>query len=422
MRYAITWIVLAAGIAIGIGSVNWSFLNRIADRGVRSGANVIGFFPKTHNSLRYEYNVAGRSFQGQSQPSTPNPPAVQLAIGSAVVIYYDPEKPEDSVLGDPKPILLNETISILLAATIVPTFLVVVWAGRTSRKKAIQALLWTGVGIVAAAASLLGIWLRINRPSSRPVTTQFITVDKEVKVQVVDWGGSGRALVFIPGLGLTARATFDEFAPKFTRDFHVYGITRRGIGSSSRPTSGYSADRLGDDVLAVLDALKLERVVLVGHSAGGSELSSVATRHPERVAGLIYLEAGYAYAYYCPESPPPPPIDQKWPAPIKAILEGYQHYTDIRAPTLAIYAIPNDLSWRFKNDPIGLAKAEAEEVARNLPQMKAFEKGVPSARVVNIPRANHWVFHSNEAEVLREMNEFLRKLPQQTVALKKPPS
>ena len=274
-------------------------------------------------------------------------------------------------------------------------------------------LLWTGTGVLIVAALLFGFWVKIKIPSYPPVATQFITVDKTVKIQVVDWGGSGRALVFIPGLGNTARVTFDEFAPKFTRDYHVYGITRRGFGNSSRPVSGYSADRLGDDVLAVLDALKLDRVVLIGHSMGGAELSSVATRHPERVAGLIYLEAAYAYAFYCPASPPPSAIDPKWPAPVKAILEGQQHYTDIRVPTLAIYAIPNDSSWRFKNDPAGLAKAEAEEVARNLPQMKAFEKGVPSAKVINIPRANHWVFWSNEAEVLREMNAFLRSLPEQ---------
>jgi pimeloyl-ACP methyl ester carboxylesterase len=61
----------------------------------------------------------------------------------------------------------------------------------------------------------------------------------------------------------------------------------------------YSADRLGDDVLAVIDTFKLDRPVLVGHSLGGGlELSSVGSRHPERVAGLIYLDAGYSYAYY----------------------------------------------------------------------------------------------------------------------------
>ena len=51
-------------------------------------------------------------------------------------------------------------------------------------------------------------------------------------------------------------------------------------------------------MLAVLDALKLSHPVLVGHSAGGEELSSVGSRHPERIAGLIYLDAAYQYAYY----------------------------------------------------------------------------------------------------------------------------
>ena len=82
-------------------------------------------------------------------------------------------------------------------------------------------------------------------------------------------------LIFLAGLGNTAHV-FDDFAPKLTPEYHVYGITRRGFGASSAPapdTANYSADRLGDDVLAVLDALKLERRVLVGHSIAGEELS-----------------------------------------------------------------------------------------------------------------------------------------------------
>jgi len=79
--------------------------------------------------------------------------------------------------------------------------------------------------------------------------------------------------------------------------FHVYGITRRGFGESGFSAEGYGADRLGDDVLAVLNALKLSRLVLVGHSIAGEELSSVANRHPERVAGLVYLDAAYPYAF-----------------------------------------------------------------------------------------------------------------------------
>src|SRR5207244_6562436 len=63
-------------------------------------------------------------------------------------------------------------------------------------------------------------------------------------------------------------------------------------------TENDAAERLGEDVVEVIDALKLARPVLVGHSLAGEELSSVGSRHPERVAGMIYLEAGYSYAYY----------------------------------------------------------------------------------------------------------------------------
>ena len=48
----------------------------------------------------------------------------------------------------------------------------------------------------------------------------------------------------------------------------------------------------------MLDVLKFERPVLVGHSIAGEELRSIGSRHPERVAGLIYLDAGFPYAYY----------------------------------------------------------------------------------------------------------------------------
>ena len=130
-------------------------------------------------------------------------------------------------------------------------------------------------------------------------SVQFVTVEPSVNLEVLDWGGTGRPLVFLTGLGDTAHA-FDNFAPKFTGKYHVYGITRRGFGESSYPTpdrDNYSSDRLGDDVLAVIAALNLQKPVLVGHSIAGEELSSVGSRHPETVSGLIYLDPGYSAFY-----------------------------------------------------------------------------------------------------------------------------
>jgi non-heme chloroperoxidase len=297
-------------------------------------------------------------------------------------------------------------------------------------------------------------------------TVQFITVDTGVKLEVLDWGGTGRPLVLLTGLGNNAHV-FDKFAQKLTSTYHVYGITRRGYGASSAPASGYSADRLGDDVLAVLDALKLNRPVLAGHSIAGEELSSIGSRHPEKVAGLIYLDAGYSYAYYdrargdlnidlidlqkkleqlqpgkepaerrvlvhdlletnLPgferdlrelkknlEAAPPAPgaSPRKLPVAAQAILAGMQKYTDVRVPILAIYALPHDVGSQFKDDPAARAAAEARDLDTTGAQVKAFETGLPSARVVRLPHANHYVFQSNEADVLREMNAFIASLP-----------
>ena len=171
-----------------------------------------------------------------------------------------------------------------------------------------------------------------------------MTVDHDVKLEVLDWGGpsTGRTLVLVPGLGNTAHI-FDVLATKLTARYHVVGVTRRGFGDSSAPASGYGADRLGDDVLAVIDALKISKPVLAGHSLGGEELSSIGSRYPERVAGLIYLDAGYSYAFYAPGIDPfPPPPTTSLPPIIEGIMKGTQKYTRIPVPILAIYALPHD--------------------------------------------------------------------------------
>ena len=99
----------------------------------------------------------------------------------------------------------------------------------------------------------------------------------------------------------------------------MYGITRRGFGASGYAPTSNPSDRLGEDVLAVIDSLKLNKPILVGHSIAGVELSSVANSHPDRVTALVYLDAAYPYAFdngkgttmkqiqeLHPPQPPPP--------------------------------------------------------------------------------------------------------------------
>src|SRR5262245_26802875 len=97
-----------------------------------------------------------------------------------------------------------------------------------------------------------------------PHQVRWVTVDSSVRLEVLDWGGSGRPLVLL-GCYLTGHA-YDDFAPKLTNQFHVYAITRRGIGVSDKPTAGYSVQRSTDHVLEVLDPLKLQKSLPVGNS------------------------------------------------------------------------------------------------------------------------------------------------------------
>jgi non-heme chloroperoxidase len=302
-------------------------------------------------------------------------------------------------------------------------------------------------------------------PSSH--VKRFVTVSDRVQLEVLDWAGSGRPLVLLPGGGNTAHV-FDQFASKLTADFHVYGITRRGFGESGfePPTSG--GDTYGDDVLAVLDALKLERPVLVGHSIGGQELSSVATRYPTRVAALVYLDAGYPYAFdngkgptmkefedlRAPQPPPPteadlatfttlrqyllrvqgftfPEAELRQQRPVRpdgrvgktrdfpgysTLLGGMKKYVAIPVPALVFFALPRGVGrWIDSSTDPKLREQASAYTAAVTPlivrQAQLIEEGVPTARVVKLPGANHFIYLSHEAEVIRQIKSFLSRVP-----------
>lgn len=300
-------------------------------------------------------------------------------------------------------------------------------------------------------------------------TSRLIPVERDVRVEVVDWGGTGRPFVLLAGLGATAH-DLQRFAARLTNEYRVYGITRRGSGASSTPAKGYLADRLADDVLAVIDSLGLRRPVIAGHSFAGAELSSIGSRRPDAVAGLIYLDAGYPYAFYnaaqgnylidvnemrrrvealsvardaaetrrlieallatdlpaferairerLAQLPPvstsprpgPPRVVGFTPSPaIDSMMLGQQRYTQIRAPVLAIYALPHRPPPRLAGDSAAMARWHASQAGWPA-QAEAFELGVPNARVVRIPNADHAVFESHPEEVLREIRLFIAAL------------
>lgn len=130
-----------------------------------------------------------------------------------------------------------------------------------SRSRIAMTLLAAGVILAAWATATPRLQAENPQMPTPRYTQRFVTVAPGVEIQVLDWGGSGRPVILLAGLGLDAHE-FDGFAPKLTSRYHVYAISRRGFGQSSAPTpncENYSATRLADDVLAVMQALKIRR-------------------------------------------------------------------------------------------------------------------------------------------------------------------
>jgi len=337
----------------------------------------------------------------------------------------------------------------------------------------------TGVSAALVAISLSGF---AQGPcsawhDSSPHTVQFVTVENGVWLEVLDWGGSPtRNIVLLAGSGNTAHV-FDDFALKLTARSHVYGITRRGFGASSHPESGYDDQRLADDVLRVLDALNIRRPVLVGHSMAGSELTTLGSQHSDRLAGLVYLDAGDDPGDFSGNNPAYGALFDKLsttlrPAPLteadkgsfqamrdrqmrimrfafpeaefrnlfdcnsdgsvgpnrtptsvrKAIAEGSKKrdYSNIRVPILYFPAAPPGRAdgrsqyYHFEPQNAEQRTALGRIYAADRLYLDRYETNMKNAkggvRIVELPGADHYVFFTNEYEVLRGLREFFAGL------------
>lgn len=99
------------------------------------------------------------------------------------------------------------------------------------------------------------------------------------------------------------------------------------------------------------------------------------------------------------------------PEAASAIFKGYEHYTTpIQLPMLAIMGCPQNKGANFRADTPKNAAAAAASDANQARQIDAFERGQPTARVIRIADANHYIFISNRTQVFDEMNEFLNRL------------
>jgi len=110
-RFLLLWLAGACLVAIGLGSFNVLSLYPLARRGVETVGTVTGFEPDNHRTVHYTFEVNGKTFSS-SQEGGVDGNATKTSAKHAV--FYLPEDPNTSCIGDPMPMLWNEMISISL--------------------------------------------------------------------------------------------------------------------------------------------------------------------------------------------------------------------------------------------------------------------------------------------------------------------
>ncbi len=261
--------------------------------------------------------------------------------------------------------------------------------------------------------------------------------------------------------GHTAHS-FDEFAHQFTDRFRVLALTRRGFGASSHPVTGYDIATRARDILAVADHFKLGRLVLVGHSLAGDEMTRFAGTYPDRVSALVYIDAAYdrskvTQAPQLPQPRFPDPLPDSLSSPQKYAaylayvwnwrgpeVEVYQtrvigpdgrvgenntppkvteeiirlfeapDYQRVRAPALALYARPmTEAVFPFYAELDAESKARADAL---IAFMKPFQEAAivgfrtgSGTRQVAVLDGNHYLPYTNETQVVYLMREFLKR-------------
>ena len=112
------------------------------------------------------------------------------------------------------------------------------------------------------------------------------TVDAGGTELYYERSGSGEPMLLIQGMAATHLAWGRPFLDSLERDFECIVYDHRGMGRSARAEMPFTIVDLAGDALALLDALGLESVHVVGISMGGMVAQELALAHPERVRTL----------------------------------------------------------------------------------------------------------------------------------------
>lgn len=268
----------------------------------------------------------------------------------------------------------------------------------------------------------------------------YVKVEPNVKIYVEDLNPEGKkTILFLHGWPGSHKLFEYQFDKLPQMGYRCIGIDQRGFGESDKPFTGYSYDRLSDDVKEIVDVLELKNFTLAGHSTGGAIAIRYMARHKQHGVSKLALFAAAAPSLI-KRSYFPYGLDKK---DVDEIIEGtyndrpkmlqgfgdmffFQHITKpfsdwffqlgLQAAGWATAAIAN--TWLDEEGLFSdLKKISVPTLILHgihdkvclFPLAEAQKKGIKNSKLVPFELSGHGLFYDQRDKFNKELMQFIEK-------------
>ncbi len=245
----------------------------------------------------------------------------------------------------------------------------------------------------------------------------FVQSEDDVTINYSDAGQGETTLVFVHGW-MCDRSYWQAQIDYFSTQYRVVALDLAGHGQSGLDRKDYTIERFSGDVVSVINQLQLKKVILIGHSMGGSVVMETAVRLPNIVAGVVAVDS-FATGFQWPEEDKIPEMVAPFRADFRK--ETYKMVSSMFAPT-ADKSLVDEIASDMASAPkdigvsafVGLLEWVAndyervrEELSMSFVHVNAIRKNMPiiKDKIVLVPDVGHFI----PQEAPNQFNEALEQ-------------
>lgn len=257
-------------------------------------------------------------------------------------------------------------------------------------------------------------WQQLPLPPAMPDATDHGTVDVGGAQIYYARYGKGDPVILLHG-GLGNSDHWANQVPALAEHFQVIAIDSRGQGRSTRTKARVTYEVMANDVIAVMDNLKIDRASLVGWSDGGEIALKLAISHPERIAKLFVFGANYNSEGSKPRSGRPADTFNAYAAKCRADYEKLsktpKQFNELVDWMLPVWRTPMGFTkdqLRAIQAPTLVADGDHDEVIV-LDQIQEMAKLIPNAQLAVFPDTSHFALWQDPEDFNKALIDFLSK-------------